>query len=159
VRVERASVIVGRNTTRGVTMATLARRDRGGFDLSDLWRRFFEVSPETEGWLRVEERRDGDDFVVRFEIPGIDPDHDVELTVLDGILHIRARREERSERDEEGGYHSEFRYGSFVRNVALPPGVAEDDIRATYKDGILEVRIPSGSEEKSEAKRIPITRE
>jgi HSP20 family protein len=140
-------------------MATLERRRRGGFDVPDLWRRFFEISPETDGWLRVEESRDGDDFVVRFEIPGIDPEHDVELTVLDGILHIRARREERSERDEEGGYHSEFRYGSFVRNIALPPGVDEDDIRASYKDGILEVRIPSGSEEKAEAKRIPITHE
>jgi HSP20 family protein len=140
-------------------MVTLARRDRGGFDVPDLWRRFFEVSPETEGWLRVEEQRDGDDFVVRFEIPGIDPEHDVELTVLEGILHISARREERSELDEESGYRSEFRYGSFVRNIALPPGVDVDDIRASYKDGILEVRIPSGSEQKLEPKRIPVTHE
>ena len=140
-------------------MATLARRDRAGFDLPDLWRRFFDASPETEGWLRAEERRDGDDYVLRFEIPGIDPEHDVELTVLDGILHIRARREERSERKDEGEYRSEFRYGSFVRNIALPPGVDEEDIRASYKDGILEVRIPFGSEQKPEAKRIPVTHE
>jgi HSP20 family protein len=46
-----------------------------------------------------------------------------------------------------------------VRNVALPPGVDEDDIRASYKDGILEVRIPSGSEQKPEAKRISVTHE
>ena len=140
-------------------MVTLVRRERGGLDVPELWRRFFDISPEADGWLRVEEQRDGDDLVVRFEIPGIDPEHDVELTVLDGVLHITARREERSEHDEDGGFRSEFRYGSFVRNLALPPGVNVDDIRASYKDGILEVRIPQGSEQKPEAKRIPITHE
>jgi HSP20 family protein len=140
-------------------MATLARRDRPGFDWPDLWRRFFDTGPEAAGWLRVEERRDGDDWVVRFEIPGIDPDRDVELTVLDGVLHIRARREERAEQEEQGEYRSEFRYGSFVRNITLPPGVNEDDIKASYKDGILEIRIPASKDEKSEATRIPIAHE
>lgn len=140
-------------------MATLTRRERGEFDVPDLWRRFFETLREPDGWLRVEEQRDGDDLVVRFEIPGVDPEHDIELTVLDGIMHIRARREERSEHDEQGGFRSEFRYGSFVRNLALPPGEDANDIRASYKDGILEVRIPARSEQKPEAKHIPVTHE
>jgi HSP20 family protein len=139
-------------------MATPARRDRFGFDLPDLWRRVFETDPEAAGWLRVEERRDGDDWVVRFELPGIDPERDVELTALDGVLHITARREESTEAKDEGAYRSEFRYGSFVRNVVLPPSVDEDDIKASYKDGILEIRIPAGKEQKSAATRIPISR-
>ena len=43
---------------------------------------------------------------------------------------------------DENSFRSEFRYGTFVRNVVLPPGVEEKDIKAVYQDGILEVRIP-----------------
>ena len=58
--------------------------------------------------------------------PGSIPERDVELTVLDGILHIRARHEDRAEHDDDDtGYRTEFRYGEFVRNVMLPPVVSE----------------------------------
>jgi len=44
---------------------------------------------------------------------------------------------------EKAGYRSEFRYGSFQRSIALPPGVKEEEITASYKDGVLEVRAPA----------------
>jgi HSP20 family protein len=135
----------------------LIRREHPLFDFPDVWRRFAEGDLGS-GWLRVEEVRDGNDIVVRSELPGIDPERDVELTVEDGVLHIEARREERSESKDKNVYRSEFRYGSFSRNVALPAGVKEDDIKASYKDGILEVRIPVGDEVKSAATKIPVTR-
>jgi HSP20 family protein len=137
----------------------LVRRDQLGFDLPDIWRRFLNLDLPTEGWLRVEEAREGDDLVVRAELPGIDPERDVEVTVSDGVLHIRAHREERSEEKDKDTVRSEFRYGSFVRNLPLPSGVKEEDIKANYKDGILEVRMPMGEEEKEAAKRIPVNRE
>ncbi|MDQ1521541.1 MAG: hypothetical protein QOI55_2614 [Actinomycetota bacterium] len=62
-------------------------------------------------------------------------------------------------RRDDAGYRSEFRYGSFVRNIALPAGVDADDIHASYKDGILEVRIPAGKEQKPETKRIRVSRD
>src|SRR4051812_16117595 len=107
----------------------LARREGFGFELPDVFRRLFEGQPESGGWLRAEERREGNDIVVRFELPGVDPEHDVEISVVDGVLHVRAERQEKSERRDDAGYRSEFRYGSFVRNVALPSGVDADDIR------------------------------
>jgi HSP20 family protein len=137
----------------------LARRAGFGFDVPDLFRRLFEGEPELGGWLRAEERREGDDIVVRFEAPGVDPEHDIELTVVDGVLHLRAERQERSEQRDDAGYRTEFRYGSFVRDVALPPGTSEDDIHASYKDGILEVRVPAGKAKKPEAKRIRVSRD
>jgi HSP20 family protein len=136
----------------------LARQDRFGFELPDVVRRLFEADPEAGGWLRAEERREGDDLVVRFEMPGVDPDRDVELTVLDGVLHIRAERHDEVEQPDDAGYRSEFRYGSFVRNVILPPNVDEENIRARYKDGILEIRVPVGTE-KPEARRLAIEHE
>jgi HSP20 family protein len=136
----------------------LARREAIGFDLPDLFRRLLDGPAEASGWLRAEERREGDDIVVRFELPGVDPERDVEISVVDGVLHIRAERHEETERREQDSYRSEFRYGSFVRNVVLPPGVDEDAIRASYKDGILELRMPAGKE-KPEAKRISVSHE
>jgi HSP20 family protein len=137
---------------------TLIHKERFGLDMPDIWRRMFDNDIQG-GWLRVEEFADGDDFVIRSEIPGIDPERDVELTIEDGVLRIHARREERSEHKENDGFRSEFRYGTFVRNVVLPRGVNEDDIRASYKDGILEIRISGGGAKKREAKKITVTKE
>ena len=92
-------------------------------------------------------------------IPGIDPERDVELTIDDGVLRISARREERLEHKDKDGFRSEFRYGTFVRSVVLPRGVDEDDIKASYKDGILEIRISGGSAEHREARKIAVTKE
>lgn len=87
--------------------------------------------------IRVEEfMRDGT-FVVRAELPGIDPDKNVEVTVAEGMLTIRADREEKTEEE----HRSEFYYGSFVRTLALPPGVDQGSVQAEYKDGILEVQV------------------
>jgi HSP20 family protein len=137
----------------------LARRERLGLDWpGDMLRRFFDSGWDGEGWLRVEEFRDGDTLVIRAELPGVDPEKDVELTVADDVLHIRAERQERSENTDKAGYHSEFRYGAFVRNVPLPAGVNQDDIQANYQDGILDVRIPMPKETKKSTTKIAINR-
>ncbi len=136
----------------------LVRHERFPFDWPERWRRLLELESDLGGWLRVEEFRDGDDMLVRVELPGIDPEHDVEVTVTDGVLHIQGRREERTERKEKGGYRSEFRYGGFVRDVALPAGVKDEDVKATYADGILEVRVPLPAEPKASATKIPVSR-
>ena len=57
-------------------------------------------------------------------------------------MRIKAHREERQEEKEKGGYRTEFRYGSFSRTLRLPEGATADDVKATYTDGVLEVRVP-----------------
>src|SRR5579864_1168575 len=119
----------------------LVRRERP--EWPEVFRRLFETDWDT-GYLRVEEFQDGDDLVVRAEMPGIDPDKDVEVSVSDGALHISAHREEKSETKSKDGYRSEFRYGSFARTLQLPAGMDEDTVKATYTDGVLEIRVPVG---------------
>ena len=138
----------------------IVRRDRGVFDLPDIWRRIFDGDTDVLAgrWLRLEEFRDGDELVVRSELPGIDPENDLDISVADGVLTITAQRQERSEQKGKEEYRSEFRYGSFTRSIPLPPGVKEEDIKASYKDGILEIRVPVGAEQESGAKKIPVLR-
>jgi HSP20 family protein len=73
------------------------------------------------------------------------------VTVADGVLTVKAER--RDETTEE--HRSEFRYGAFVRTIALSAGADENDIEATYADGILEVRIGMQAT-KPEPKQIPV---
>lgn len=87
--------------------------------------------------IKIEEIVNENEIVVRAEMPGVDPDKDIEVSFGDGFLTIKGeKREEYKEANR-----SEFHYGSFSRSIALPNGVDEGDVHATYKDGILEVKV------------------
>jgi HSP20 family protein len=149
-------------------MAGLTRREPHGeaadafsrFDrMFDEWARMmpFRAFPrwrEAEQLIRVEEFREDGTLVIHADLPGIDPDKDVELTVSDGVLHIEAERREEEKREEKGYVRQELRYGSLSRSLPLPEGVTEADITATYKSGVLEIRIPEPKREP--AKKIAI---
>ncbi len=132
---------------------------RSPSELMDSLDRLFD-SPSMPAPIRIEEFVDGKNLVVRAEMPGVDPDKDIEVTIDDGFLRIRAERQEKEEHKDKGRFRSEFRYGSFSRNIPLPDDVKEEDIKATYTDGVLEVRTPLRDEAARPAapKKLPITR-
>ncbi|HUL24614.1 MAG TPA: Hsp20/alpha crystallin family protein [Streptosporangiaceae bacterium] len=103
--------------------------------------------------FRVEDHVKGNNYVVRAELPGMDPDKDIEITVEGGTLMIRAERRE----EQQEAHRSEFRYGSFTRSVALPDRADTEHITATYDKGILEISIPV-PEAEAEGRRIAITK-
>jgi HSP20 family protein len=129
---------------------------RAGVDIPEPFRRFLEGDLDT--WLRVEEYREAGFLVVKAEVPGIDPDRDVDITLAGNQLQISVRREERSEHKDKEGYRSEFRYGTSTRTVSLPAAVNQDDIRASYTDGILEVRVPLPEESAAGSRKIHVSR-
>jgi HSP20 family protein len=88
--------------------------------------------------IRVEDEMKDGNYEIRAEIPGVDPAKDVDITVRDGVLTIKA---ERTERKESTG-RTEFSYGSFMRSVTLPAGADQDAIKASYDKGILTVLVP-----------------
>lgn len=109
--------------------------------------------------LRVEELLEDDICVIRAELPGIDPEKDVEISIADGILRLSAERKEHSEEDLPEGYRSEFHYGRLARSIRLPEGATDADVIASYKDGILEVRVPAPKPAAPAAPvQIPISR-
>jgi HSP20 family protein len=95
------------------------------------------------------------DLVVRTELPGMDPEKDVEIFLQDGSLTIRGERRHEERTDGEGYVRSESAYGSFERRVPLPEGIEEKDVHATYERGVLEVVI-AGAARIPEPTRIPI---
>jgi HSP20 family protein len=101
---------------------------------------------------RIESFAEGGDFIVRAELPGMDPDRDIHITVEQNQLKISAERTQEEHTDQR----SEFRYGSYSRTVALPAGCDTDAIDASYDAGILNVRMPL--RERISGKEVPIAR-
>jgi HSP20 family protein len=120
--------------------------------LDSLWASDLEL-PRSLHEIRVEEFFRNGDFIVRAEVPGIDPDSDLQVFVANGVLTIEATREERTEEDQR----SEFHYGHFRRSVLLPGGVTEDAVTASYADGIVEVTLHL-PEESEQPRSIPVAR-
>ena len=129
--------------------------------------RFRAMFPDLADWLespwtgpppflagqvfRLEESIRDDRYVIRAELPGLDPDNDIEVTVDGRILTIRAERRQQ----DTGPHRSEFRYGSLARAVRLPVRVDPADVTARYDKGVLEVSVPARVI-KPEGTRIPV---
>ncbi|OLT11688.1 heat-shock protein Hsp20 [Pseudonocardia sp. CNS-139] len=142
-------------------LSVWARRDpfaRDPFAQFDaLFRRFAEVEERRAGFVPAAEiARDGDDAVVRLELPGLDAEKDVTVEIEGGRLVVRGER--RDERSEEGDGRTlrEVRYGAFRRSFGLPAHVTADAVTASYDAGVLTVRV-SGVHAGDGARRIPVT--
>ena len=94
-----------------------------------------------------------DELVLSFDLPGI-PEDKIAVELEDNVLTVSGERERVQERSEDRFYRFERRFGQFSRSVTLPAGVQEDKIKADYKDGVLEVRVPRPEEQKP--KRIEV---
>ena len=82
---------------------------------------------------------------------------DIDVEIENGDLVIKGERHSEHEVKEEHAYRMERSFGSFYRRLPLPEGVKEEDISATYTDGVLEVRTPKAQAEKPAPKKIAIT--
>jgi HSP20 family protein len=139
------------------TLSLWARRDPFA-EFDALVRRFAEpIEPARRDFVpAAEATRDGDDAVVRLELPGLDVEKDVTVEIDGGRLVVRGeRRDERSE-DRDGRTLREVRYGSFRRSFGLPAHVTSESVTASYDAGVLTVRV-AGAYAGSGARRIPVT--
>jgi HSP20 family protein len=105
--------------------------------------------------IKLEESDDQDTHVVKAELPGIDPDRDVDIRVDRGVLVIRAQRREEERSEADGTVRSEFSW--ITRSFSLPAGTTERDVQASYRDGILEIRVPNHTEA-SALHKVPVAR-
>ncbi len=152
-------------------MTLIERRVSSPLDAFDTLDNFVDRRPDVLAWpmfgwgqgflgvLCVDEYREDGALVVRAEVPGIDPDKDVEVTASEGVLHIAVERHEEAE--PEGRLylrHELIHRHRLERDLALPEGAQGSELKATYDNGVLEVRMLLPAKADPEVTRIPVTK-
>jgi HSP20 family protein len=99
---------------------------------------------------------EGDKFKVRVDLPGIDPAN-VDVTVSGGMLTVKGSRNLKGESTKQDYFRREIRYGSFERSISLPDGIKAGDLKASYRDGVLELTAPMPKESAPEEVKIEIS--
>ena len=90
--------------------------------------------------------KDEGDMVIEASLPGFDKNN-IKVELQDDVLTIKGEHKEETEEKEKDYYHKEFSRSSFCRSVRLPEKVKPEDFKAKYKDGILEIRVPTSEPE------------
>jgi HSP20 family protein len=102
---------------------------------------FGEGNGQQRAWVPAVDVWETDEEVVyAFDVPGI-PEDKISIEFEDNSLTVSGERERTKEISDERFYRFERRFGSFSRTIGLPQNVSEDQIRADYKEGVLEVRV------------------
>ena len=112
-------------------------------ELSRLMNGLFEGNGRSaQTWVPTLDAWETEDALVyAFDLPGV-PQDKISVEVEDGTLTVSAERERSTEVSQDRYHRFERRFGSFARTVGLPQGVTEDAIKATYKEGVLEISVP-----------------
>jgi HSP20 family protein len=145
-------------------MALVRWRPLGDFvDIRDEIDRLFDTFlpakseaeyPVTTAWVpRVDVAETDNEVVVTTELPGVER-KDVKLSVEDNVLTIGGEKKQENETKEKNYHCVERRYGTFSRSFTLPTRIQADKVKATFKDGILTMKLPKAEEAKT--KEIPI---
>jgi HSP20 family protein len=96
-----------------------------------------------------------DDIVVKAELPGMEKDN-IEVNLSGDRLTIKGEKKQEEEVKKEGYYRSERSYGSFLRTLELPTDVQADKVKAAFKNGILEIRLPKTEEAKKKETKVKV---
>jgi HSP20 family protein len=94
-------------------------------------------------------REEENEYVLRAEAPGFEPG-EFDVQISGGQLILRAEHKEEQQEGQQRG----FRYGRLYRTITLPAGVEQDKIDATYRNGVLELRLPKG--EQAKGRRVEV---
>jgi len=126
-----------------------------GFDLEPIGAgegRYAGFSPS------IDVHESNEAVTIKAEIPGID-EKDVEVLVSDDAVTIKGEKKEEQEDKGKDYYHLERTYGSFHRVIPLPRGINLEKVEATFKNGLLSVKLPKTEEARTQGKKIPIATE
>ena len=109
-----------------------------------------------EAWSpTIEVFEENNRLITRVDLPGVKKE-DVTVEVTDGYLTLSGERKRESEEKKDNFYRSERVYGSFRRTVPLPAGVKQDDVKASFADGVLDVTVPLPAKPKAAVNKVKI---
>ena len=136
-------------------MALLMKPEPFSRDIDRVFDAFFGQTDQGRRWVPPMDLVEADDhFVLKADLPGL-AEGDVNIEVQDGTLTISGERNAEHEQREKGWYRIERSFGRFSRSLSLPDGVDPEGIQASFRDGVLDVRIPKPEERKP--RRIQIS--
>ena len=99
--------------------------------------------------------KEGNDIVVKAEVPGMSKEN-INVSLTDDDITISGEKKKEEKVEEKDYYRYESSHGSFRRTFSLPEGVETDKVKAKFKDGVLEVRLPISEEAKKKEKKVAI---
>lgn len=98
---------------------------------------------------------DGDEVVVKTELPGMEKDN-ININLTENAITLSGEKKKEEKVERKNYYHLERSYGSFSRSFNLPSEVLTDQAKASFKNGLLEVRIPKTEEAKKKVQKVKI---
>lgn len=98
-----------------------------------------------------------DSIDISAELPGVE-EKDIDVSMAEGVLTIKGEKKSESEEKKKDYYRSERSYGSFMRSFRLPESVDDSKIKATFENGVLELKLPKRPEAKVKAKKIAVSK-
>ncbi len=111
--------------------------------------------PSGEGAPRTDVVETDDGVEISVELPGMEQ-KDIEVSLTGDSLTIKGEKKIEKQEEKKGYYVSERSYGSVYRSIPLPPGVDAGKADATFKNGVLKVRLPQTAEAKEKVKRVEV---
>jgi HSP20 family protein len=112
------------------------------FGLGRAWSRVPAASDLLAWAPRVDVTQHEDELVIRADLPGLEKD-DVKVNVAEDAVTIHGERHRAQEEERDGVYRTERNYGTFYRTIPLPAGTVTDQAKASFKNGVLEIRMPA----------------
>jgi HSP20 family protein len=156
---------------------TIARRElyRNPFEtFANEMERFFDDFGFGRGWLgrpfgararrqgalemwtpQIEVFQQNNELVVRADLPGLKKE-DISVDITEDAITVSGERRQEQQSESGGAFVTERSYGSFYRAIPLPHGAIADQAKATFKDGVLEIRVPSPPEQVTRGRRVEI---
>lgn len=135
-------------------------------EMEEMMDRWYTASPvksllrRNEGLLSgdwmpsIDVKENKDAYMIKAELPGVEKEH-VSVSYDNGVLTIKGEKKVEKEEKDDKTHHVECSYGSFLRSFTLPREVKSDQIEASFKDGVLKLKVPKSEE--SKPKQIDIT--
>lgn len=117
--------------------------------------RFPELMELREFSPTVDIFEEGNDVVVKAELPGMGKD-DIDVNVTDDVITISGEKKSEEKIEKKDYFRFERSYGSFSRSLTLPAETQTDKAKASFKNGVLEVRIPKTEAAVRKVKKITI---
>jgi HSP20 family protein len=110
-----------------------------------------------ESSLDLDLYEDKDAIVVKAELPGMSKD-DIQISITDNVLTIKGEKKKQEADEGQDYYRAERVYGSFIRTVSLPTEINPEKVQATFRNGVLEIRLPKSEQAKKKEIKVKVDR-